>query len=407
MRRPTPRSPRRSTSTARDRSEVARHERQDARRDHRRSPARNAIGSFSIIEALKLLVDAPFVLWRRVPRFRRAAPAVARRRATARARTDAAAPRPMPPIGSTQAIRSKPWVCGVESTPGPNCATIASMIWEFASGTPRSGARSPPSSRRERRVRSSRVAWHVDADERVSRSPARLRACARRRGPRARAPPVRPGRASRAASARRMPSSICARDAGPTMCGGITRPRRSMKNVSGSAGDAPLRPRAPERVPDVRVVDPVPLQVRVRRPLESCALTRGRRRHLRRSTRAGPRRCRAPRACTGTQVDCQKLTTTTLPRSEARLSRPEPVSRGRSSFGAGTILPLSTLAATPGPFWCARSQTSRPSSARTEATATARKRAHHRTKTVVPMSTCSKSHSESGTCMRTQPCEAL
>ena len=36
------------------------------------------------------------------------------------------------------------------------------------------------------------------------------------------------------ASARRMPASICCREAWPVMCGGTTLPRRSTKNVSGT-----------------------------------------------------------------------------------------------------------------------------------------------------------------------------
>src|SRR5579862_7446903 len=68
----------------------------------------------------------------------------------------------------------------------------------------------------------------------------------------------------------------------------------------------------------------------------------------------------------GTQSEAQKLTTTTLPRSDASESFPLPVVRGSEKAGALTISPLSTSRATLPPDRCATSQTSRPSSARTQ-----------------------------------------
>ena len=56
---------------------------------------------------------------------------------------------------------------------------------------------------------------------------------ARERGPRAGEGERREQKEPHVPSAFRMPSSSFFRDAGPTMCGGTTRPRRSMKNVSG------------------------------------------------------------------------------------------------------------------------------------------------------------------------------
>src|SRR5579862_3972301 len=69
----------------------------------------------------------------------------------------------------------------------------------------------------------------------------------------------------------------------------------------------------------------------------------------------------------GGQYDCQKLRTTTLPRSEARLIEPAAPTRGRENGYAGTISSLSTLFAIPFGLF-ATFQTRRPSSATTTTT---------------------------------------
>src|SRR6476619_5142524 len=53
----------------------------------------------------------------------------------------------------------------------------------------------------------------------------------------------------------------------------------------------------------------------------------------------------------GGQYDCQKLRTTTLPRSDARLTVPGVPTRDRENGYAGTICCLSTFAASPLGLW--------------------------------------------------------
>ena len=70
-----------------------------------------------------------------------------------------------------------------------------------------------------------------------------------------------------------MPSSICARDACPVMCGGTTRPRRSTKNVSGTA----VTPHFGHVLPSASLTFVYVTSYRFRYacagPLRSCALT--------------------------------------------------------------------------------------------------------------------------------------
>ena len=321
----------------RDRREVARHERQHARRDHRDEP-----GEERDRQLLKhRSARAPRRRAAR-PRGRARAGAGGRRRrarvrdqyqrAERRARRRRAA---MPPSGSTHASRSKPCVCGVERIVGPNSATIASRICCSVRHGGDPAARSPPSSRcATAESDSSSVVWHDRADElRLELALARMLACRRRRGRRERERRARPRRrASRPAARSRMPAfELLASTPGPMMCGGTTRPRRSTKNVSGYAGDAPVAERRADAVADVRVVDAVALQVR-----------RARRRFRVERVDAdeddalvlpGARATAAtvvPPACTGRSTTAQKLTTTTLPRSEARL---EPARRRRGAAG--------------------------------------------------------------------------
>ena len=128
MRLETPRSPRRSTSTA----ETAERYPGTRGRTHgvttERRPARNAIGSFSIIEPLELLVDAALDL-----RVEAALEGGGAGRAGARDQwrapnPSATTPASAPPSGNSHARRSNPCFAGVERTPGPKFRTISSRI---------------------------------------------------------------------------------------------------------------------------------------------------------------------------------------------------------------------------------------------------------------------------------------
>src|SRR3954452_1827819 len=111
----------------------------------------------------------------------------------------------------------------------------------------------------------------------------------------------------------------------------------------------------------------------------------------------------------GKHHEAQKLSTTTLPRSDASCSVPGPSSRRSSKSGARfpipTFFPLpwtsfhtssaSSRATSPTATTCAPSFSLAVTSAHAETT-----------KTVVPTVTWLKSHSASEMCMRMQPCEA-
>ena len=134
IRRLTPRSPRRSTSTA----EIAERypgsgSTQGVITDTR--PARNAIGSFSVIEPLERLVDPTLVLGpERVGYLR--SPGSDRVLDHACAPTaSAAAAAAAPPSGMTHARRSNPLVLEVERIVGPNSSTasrICRSVWQAA-----------------------------------------------------------------------------------------------------------------------------------------------------------------------------------------------------------------------------------------------------------------------------------
>ena len=396
----------------RDRREVAGHERQHARRDHREQPREERDRELLNHRSVR----APRRRAARRPRRARVAgdppsPGARLRDQCQAPPASATAPSAMPPSGSTHAIRSKPCVCGVESTAGPSCATIALMIWLLRPAG-RDVARDVRLHLlRERRVRL--VERHVAAraDElRLELAPGSRAACwpPAGRGERERRQRRRDERLSRVRARAGCRRRVCARDASRDDVRRHDAAAPVDEERLGCAGDAPVRPgRARARQGRSRYVDAVALQVRLRRAVQIDLVDAEEDDALRRSS--APRRRRASFASClhGTQSDCQKLSTTTLPRSEARLSRPLPSTRGRSSSGAATIWPLSTFTRDPGAVLCATSQTSRPSSASTGGDRGARSDAHQTMNTVVPTSTWSNSHSASGTCMRMQPCEAL
>ena len=208
-------------------------------------PARNAIGSFSVIEVLERLVDPTLVLGaerdrRRAHEAPRAFSTTHAPRAPARSRAASA-----PPSGITHASRSKPLVLGVERIVGPNSSTIASRIcrsdWHAAMRCFTSDFISRATvgiGLVERRV-----TRRAD-EQRFQPALARvLRAggCGSRERKRKRGHCDEP----HDLSASRMPASSSFVEAGPVMCGGTTRPRLSMKKVSGT----PVTPQLPNVVP--------------------------------------------------------------------------------------------------------------------------------------------------------------
>ena len=110
----------------------------------------------------------------------------------------------------------------------------------------------------------------------------------------------------------------------------------------------------------------------------------------------------------GAQYDCQKLSTTTLPRSDASESVPGRVdARARERRRRDDLLRVDLLR-----DLAAASVREIPDEQPEQAEhdgdgGDLRDAAHQTMKTVVPTSTWSKSHSASGTCIRMQPCEAL
>ena len=111
----------------------------------------------------------------------------------------------------------------------------------------------------------------------------------------------------------------------------------------------------------------------------------------------------------GGQYDCQKLSTTTFPRSDARLRRASAHRPASARTGRGDDLLVVDRARDLPPLGlCDDLLDEQPSSAKHDdhrgdwASA-----AHQTMKTVVPTRTWSKSHSESGTCIRMQPWDAM
>ena len=266
----------------RDRREVARHERQHARRDHRDETREERDR-----QLLKSSKRASSSSTRRsssgrAPSRRRAARGSARvarpharRRAPARRRRAA-----MPPSGSTHASRSKPCVLRRREDRRAELGDHRVEDLPSRSGTRRCALRPRSSSRARPRSRTRRASCGTTGRRAASRAaPGSRASCRRPRAPRARAPSA--ATATQPHDLQREPDAALEllREAGPVMCGGTTRPRRSTKNVSGT----PVTPQLPERradaVADVRVVDAVAARGTRARPA-SCRARRRRRRRL-------------------------------------------------------------------------------------------------------------------------------
>ena len=398
----------------RDRRQVAGHERQHARRHDRDEP-----GEERDRELLKhRSARAPR---RRAARARASSAAgatagsgrapVARPVPGADAERHGAEPRSRRAAAPTRAGRSRA-SRGVARMVGPNCATIASRICSSSAArdpargcAPSSAARSASSTRRASSCTSGRRA-------RPRARPASGASCTRAGAASTSAASAATSEPHARARARDAGVELCvAASSGPAMCGG-TSGRAGRRRTSPGTRDAPVGRRVAER--------------RRGRSGTSIAVA------LAGNARAGAfevlhvdaeehdalvlRHCSRGRASVcasclhGAHVRLPEVDDDDLAaqRRQARAC-PAASSRGRSSFGAATSCPRRPCSRRRRPCWCTTSQTSRPSSASTPATATDCARHAHQTddETVVPMSTWSKSHSASGTCMRMQPCEAL
>src|SRR4051794_14365977 len=138
----------------------------------------------------------------------------------------------------------------------------------------------------------------------------------------------------------RMPLFRSACDAGPTMCGATTQPCFVTKNVSGY----PVTPKRPTSGPPSLTIG-YSMSKRLMNlsagPRRSCTSMPTKTTPLSRQFRAESASVRA--SCVqGAQYDCQKLMTVTFPRSEASVMLPLVSTRGRVKSGAATILFWST-----------------------------------------------------------------
>ena len=183
---------------------------------------------------------------------------------------------------------------------------------------------------------SSSVSWQVGQTSSVSSSlslgcasDASTGAATRARAPR------RPRRRRRAAS--RLQGAADARgqrfgERVPSTCGGISLPRRSTKNVCGVPVDAVRPDRDAVRVEDDRIGRAVALEKGAGRALEVDDIDPDERCWP--AYRRAAASSRGISCLHGWQSEAQKLTTTTFPRSDARLSLPGPFRRARSKAGA-------------------------------------------------------------------------
>src|SRR3954449_2603291 len=243
IRRLNPRSPSRSTSTAEiaDRYPGSSGSTQGVITETR--PARNAIGSFSVIEALERLVDAPLVL--RPERGRRLRPGL-RPRPRPRARLEResrgcrrrAAEREHP---REQVEAARPW-----RREDRRPELVHHRVQDLPLRLTRRNALLHLGLHLLRDLGIGLVEGRVArrADEQRLEAPL-ARVCAGRSGGRERERHRGHCEELHELSASRMPFSRSFVEAGPVMCGGTTRPCLSMKNVSGT----PLTPQRPNVVP--------------------------------------------------------------------------------------------------------------------------------------------------------------